>query len=143
MRWLRRFVSLPAVERGLLLRAAFVVGAIRLALWLLPFRRVLHAVLGLERSGRLATSRPTVGRLVWAIQVASRFVPVATCLTQALALQWLLMRSGHASRIHIGVKKGAGARFEAHAWVECNDQIVIGAPQAHDYLPLAAWKGAL
>ncbi|MEQ5787982.1 lasso peptide biosynthesis B2 protein [Erythrobacter sp. NFXS35] len=68
----------------------------------------------------------------WARQVArrierlARFVPGATCLTQALALQFVLARTGHASLLQIGVRKGADEAFSAHAWVTCNDRVVLG-----------------
>ena len=145
MRRLRKFISVPAADRVLLLRAAFVLAAVRLGLWLLPSRSVLDAA---ACQGRPAPKRRPLAspvpaeRLTWAIRGAARYIPAATCLTQALALQWLLLRFGHASRVHIGVRKAAGARFEAHAWVECGDKVVIGGPEAHDYIPLAAWQGS-
>lgn len=139
MRWLNKFMRLPAADGVLLMHAAFGLAAVRLGLWLLPLCSVQRAVEGF--SGRPSASAMPAHRLAWAIRAAARYVPAATCLTQALALQWLLMRSGHVSRIHIGVKKAAGARLEAHAWVECNGQVVIGGPAAYTYIPLAAWEG--
>jgi len=149
MRRLPKFISLPAAEGDLFVRAAFLIGAIRVGLWLLPSRAVLRALArqgqrapihrGPAREYRSSCGRMPVERLAWAIRAAARYVPAATCLTQAIALQWLLVWSGYAPRIHIGVRKGAKARFEAHAWVECNDQVVIGGAEPHDYLTLAAW----
>jgi hypothetical protein len=146
---LHKFISLPAADRDLLVRAAFLVGVVRMGLSLLPSRAVLRAFAwhgqpapihrDAAREHRASSSPVPVHRLVWAIRAAARYVPAATCLTQAVALQWLLVRSGYAPRIHLGVRKGTEARFEAHAWVECNDQVVIGGAEAHDYLTLAAW----
>jgi hypothetical protein len=65
--------------------------------------------------------------VAWAVAVASRFVPKATCLVQALAGQALLARRGHAARLHIGVSKPEG-RFEAHAWLEDEGRPILGAP---------------
>ena len=124
MRRLTRFISLPQAEQTLFLRALLRVGAIRLGLWLLPSRTVLHAVLGMEGRGRRGAGRHPVDRLAWAIRAAARYVPGATCLTQALALQWLLVRSGHISSVHLGAKKSPEGKFEAHAWVECDGLVV-------------------
>lgn len=49
-----------------------------------------------------------------------------SCLVQALALQYLLARSGHACTIHIGVRETGPGRFAAHAWVTCGEVVVLG-----------------
>jgi hypothetical protein len=56
----------------------------------------------------------------------SRFVPEASCLTQALTAQVLLKREGFDPRLQIGVARDAAGAFKAHAWVECGGQIVVG-----------------
>ena len=124
----KRFLRLPPADRGLFLRALFWVGAVRMALFVAPFqwvwrvcaRRPDHA----DHADRapVAAAVNRVDRIVWAVRAAARCVPHATCLTQALACQALLSRSGYASRLEIGVAKDgddAGRRFEAHAWVVC------------------------
>jgi len=141
VRRISRFLSLPPAERNLFLRAVCLVCAVRLGLWFLPSRTVLRGVLGLERPDGLSAHSHPVDRLAWAIRAAARYVPRATCLTQALALQWLLVRSGRVSRLHLGAKKSPQGTLEAHAWVECEDRVVIGGPQVQEYVPLAAWKG--
>lgn len=73
------------------------------------------------------------------IERLARAVPAASCLTQALALQWLMARAGHGCVLHVGVRRDAAGRFEAHAWVSCNGRIVLGAAQRSlaDFTPLA------
>jgi hypothetical protein len=132
-------MSLPRVEQVLLLRTLLVVSSVRLALWLLPIAAVRRMVL---TPGKRPTAGHPVPLLVWAVRAVSRTVPFATCLTQALALQYLLMRSGHASKIHIGARKDPAGKFEAHAWVECEDQVVIGGAGAQGFVPLTSWKGS-
>ena len=73
---------------------------------------------------------------MWAVRAVSRYVPGATCLTQALAAQALLTQSGRDSRIEFAVKKDEQRRFLAHAWVVCGEQIVIGRAEAEGYQPL-------
>jgi hypothetical protein len=56
----------------------------------------------------------------------AKFVPAASCLTQALALQAILARQGHPSVVRIGVAKSDNEEFAAHAWVECGGYVVLG-----------------
>lgn len=84
---------------------------------------------------RMPEGRPTPDAHFYARQLArrierlARLVPGASCLTQALALQWLLARAGHACELLVGVRRDETGRFAAHAWVACNGRIVLGAAQ--------------
>jgi hypothetical protein len=137
MRRVKRFVASSSQERRLLLRAFFLVAAVRAGLCVLPFRIVQNLTGKISNAGK--TIHPA-GRCVWAVRAVSRFVPGATCLTQALSAQTLLAQSGHDSRIEIGVAKDAQRRFRAHAWVVCGEEIVIGGAEVERYVPLAAWN---
>ena len=82
-------------------------------------------------------NQPAIDRIAWAVAVASRYVPMATCLTQALAGQMLLARWGHTAQLHIGVANGPGGNLEAHAWLESQGTIVIGdVGELSRYTPL-------
>ncbi len=110
------------VRGALLFQAWIVVAGYRLALWVLPWRVV-------SRTPRLSKRRttPTIEETSGAVQTAARFVPGATCLTQALALRALLARRGRASTLTLGVRNPVGA-LEAHAWLEAGGRIVLGDP---------------
>ena len=112
---MRKLLQLNSAERGLLIDAGILLMVFRAALWIMPWHRVsgLRPELRTSRAGRFS-----VGRMEWAVRNASRLVPGATCLTQALALHRLLACASYASSIHIGVAKKPGCGFEAHAWVE-------------------------
>jgi hypothetical protein len=125
---LRTFVSLPPVERGLVLRTLPLVAAIRVALWVVPLRRVGRLIRACEHLPFSIPADMPVSRLEWAVRAASRRVPMASCLTQALALQSLLVRSGRSSEVHIGVRKDAEAGLQSHAWVECEGNMLLSAP---------------
>ncbi len=73
------------------------------------------------------TARARGWRLDAKCLAVARLVPGASCLTQALALQWLLARAGHGCELLVGVRRDDTGRFAAHAWVACNDRIVLGA----------------
>jgi hypothetical protein len=103
-------------EAWLLLTAA------RIGLWVLRFGRVRALARGLAggRPGAPADSAEVVA----ALGRASRAVPRATCLVQALAGAVMLARHGHPASLRIGVGAGPGA--VAHAWVESGGTVVVG-----------------
>lgn len=95
--------------------------------------RIALSTIGYSRiSQRLARPPERSGSHFWAQQIARRvkrlapLVPHASCLVQALALQYLLGKTGHASQLHIGVRKDEQGKFLAHAWVTCNAKVVLG-----------------
>ena len=81
-------------------------------------------------------------QLVWAVKTVSRYLPGATCLTQAVAAQALLSQSGFPSQVEIGVAKDKGdlRRLQAHAWVVCQGQVVLGGQQPNDYNSMVVWE---
>lgn len=134
MRRLKRFFQLTGAERRILIQAGFVVGVTRAALWFLSADTVRRV------SARVA--RDTAGsleQLVWAVKAVSRYLPHATCLTQALAAQALLARSGFPSQVEIGVAKDDFHRLQAHAWVVCYGQTVLGGQQPNHYNSVMSW----
>ena len=120
-------------ERLFLVEALAIVVAIRLGLWLAPFKKVRSRVNKVGQRSVDSRKRGVlpVDRIAWTIRAVSEYVPGATCLTQALSGQVLLARRGYPSRLHIGVSKKPRGELEAHAWLECDGQIVLGD---HGYL---------
>lgn len=104
------------------------VVVVRVALSLLSPRRTMRATLRLQRwYGRPGRSSSLSDeRIAWAVTVASRRVPRATCLTQALATQALLARLGRTSALRIGVGRDEQGKVCAHAWVEVSGRAIIG-----------------
>jgi hypothetical protein len=132
MKGLQTLLRLRPDERGLVLRTLLLVGAIRVALWVLPLQRLQRVIGSWNSWEHLPLSVPNdmpVGRLVWAVRAASRRIPAASCLTQSLALHCLLTRAGHRSEIRIGVTKDTQAGFGAHAWVEYAGQPLLSDPE--------------
>jgi hypothetical protein len=134
---LTRFAAMLPRKRRLLLRAFICVSAIRIGLWIMDFAapRPRAKILRFREYSR----GDCVNEIVWAVRTVSRYFPGASCLTQALAAQALLARSNHQSRIEIGVVK-EGDRFAAHAWLMCDERIVLGGPDVTRYALLAAWE---
>ena len=140
MNSLRQFRDLPAVERKLLLQTFTLVASIRLLLWTVPFRF----------ARRLVSTRPAVSpalaqfpvkRLSWSVQASAKRIPGASCLTQALALQRLLVRAGHTADLRIGVAKDDVSRLASHAWLEHEGEVLIGDNgELERYSPILAWS---
>ncbi|MGH7665413.1 MAG: lasso peptide biosynthesis B2 protein [Gemmatimonadaceae bacterium] len=137
--------ALPPRERRLAVLAVSLVIVLRLVLWILPSRIILRSVRALGRA-RPRDVVPGVdpATVTWAVEAAGRRVPHATCLTRAIAAQLLLLRYGFASRLCLGVAHGRDAGFRAHAWLERDGTVVIGAHGVRDMtrLPDLAWPEA-
>jgi hypothetical protein len=125
-----KFFKLTHLEQGIFLRAWFLLGSMRMCLWMLPFESVQQLVKRYQQAPETATDVDTLKR---AILATSRYVPRCTCLVQALAMSLLLKRYGHASDLHIGVARNEEGKFMAHAWVERQGQVVIGGPNVEQY----------
>jgi hypothetical protein len=144
MKRFRKFLRLSSTQRRLLLAGALVVVCVRSLLWLLPFKHLVWLVERTAlRSARVAPRRVEEdrnGNIAWAATTAARYVPRATCLTQALAAQWLFAWFGHPTMLRIGVAKGYDKALNAHAWLESEGRVVVGGEalevQEYAVLPL-------
>ncbi len=123
---LRRYFGLGARHFGILCRAFVVVLAVRLILTFVKYRKIAQWIT-LQSPAAEPSSSPYV--IAWAVKHTSRIVPFASCLTQALALQFMLARRGHTSAIRVGVKNDQASSFRAHAWVIWDDTVLIGGTE--------------
>jgi hypothetical protein len=123
-RKLRSYARLSPRERRLAIRTISLVALVRLGLWLLPFRTLQRWCEALARPKQAATAETR--EIVWAIRLASRYVPCSTCLVQSLAAQILLARHGLESQVHIGVARDQERGFRAHAWVQSQGKVIVG-----------------
>lgn len=127
----RRWASLAAWRLAWI--ALTKVVWVRVALWRWPYARVRARLLTdrtrdgsrTERAMPATTHDPR--DLAWAVRATARRLPEAWCLTQALALEALMSESGLRPDLRIGVARNADGAFEAHAWVEFEGHVVIGA----------------
>lgn len=138
---LQKFLVLPSEERRLLVQASFWLGAVRIALRVVPFGGLLNRM---EMVARHPASHVNAERITWAVDTASRYIPGArTCLPRALATTILLRRAGHPADLRIGLARGSGSRTEAHAWVESEGRVVIGAQERERYVLISGMRGAV
>jgi hypothetical protein len=91
-------------------------------LWLLPWRVAGRVPFVAAPSGGAAP----VDDVIHAIRSASRYVPAASCLTQAIALRAMLARRGQPAVLNLGVRNPAYGRLDAHAWLEADGRVILG-----------------
>lgn len=139
---LRTLRDLTASERDLLTRTMPLVLAVRIALWLLPSRVIVRRVQRASARVAMAGRRHhTPDSIAWAVDAAARRIPRASCLTQAVAAQYLLRRNGHVSELRIGVARGSDG-FRAHAWIEQGGRILVGGAGSAVFTPLPGFSDA-
>ena len=125
MRRLHKLWASPPRFKGLLAEAL-------VRLWLLAVFRFLPLpgrAQWLMRAHRVSQPRrsvPSSEEICRAVDVSARFVPGATCLVKAQVGCAMLTRFGYAAEIKIGVLKKS-SNLEAHAWVESEGLVVLGA----------------
>lgn len=128
---LRKLWARPWADWWLLGQAVFLTVIVRLSLAIWSIRRVVQ---GLYDRGRRRAQKPNNRddayhrRVTWAANaVGYRLLPKRPCLTQALVVQYLLLRRGDDSAsLHVGVTKGEDGQLLAHAWVQREDRVIIG-----------------
>lgn len=138
----RGLLALHAGERVLLSVVLVMIVLIRLLLWVLAPRTSLLLVRRLAALGPRAAraTRPSAERLAWMVKAASRAVPRATCLTQAVAGQLLLRHYGYDSALCLGVAKSTSDDFLAHAWIEHDQRVLVGGGYLGAFVRLPALR---
>jgi Transglutaminase-like superfamily len=122
-----RFLGWPYPKKKLLLQVFVLIARIRICLWLIPSKTLKGYISTPELPrGDQASNWDTVNELVDYVRFCSRFVPYATCLTQALATRSMLRRMGQNCMLKIGVDKDQDHKLLAHAWIEVDGKIIIG-----------------
>jgi hypothetical protein len=116
------------------------MGLVRVGIWVLTFRQTRGILQSLARRHYQQTGADpaVVDRIAWAVTVAGRYVPRATCLIQAVTAYLLLNQAGIPARAQIGVRRDSEDRFLAHAWVESGGRVILGGRDAIGFTPLYA-----
>ena len=137
MTLLGKFFRLDGSDRWLLVRCACLLAAMRVALFIVPIRR-LHASFAAREPDR-AVGRYSPEQIAWAIRSAARLVPGASCLPRALAAQLMLRRHGHAAQLRIGIARTEDGALTGHAWVDSDVAVALGGddPLRYTAVPLS------
>lgn len=126
----RKIASLEWRDRFELLPASVSLLWARVMLRAVHFPRALRwaeaRLVGPAHAG-LYLDRHTERRIRAVERVGHHLFPRNPCLTEALVVHRLLRRKGYPSLLRIGVRKASQSELEAHAWVESQGVVVIGA----------------
>ncbi|NMG05976.1 lasso peptide biosynthesis B2 protein [Brasilonema sp. UFV-L1] len=148
MKQLRKFLKLSGSDRHLLAITLILLGAMRLGLFFLTFRNLLKLLQKIDKQNvrfpfETHGSQISVGKIVWAVNVGTRYMPGgAKCLARALTTQFLMNRYGYSCELRIGVAKEKGGQLEAHAWIEYQGRVAIGnLPELSRFIPLPSLEG--
>lgn len=137
-RW-RRYRNLSLEERGLILRGMVLLSLTVLGLRTMSFRRCREFI---RKFSLTPLSPPQIqadrrteirGKLVSAMNAVERNGPWRpNCLERSLALWWLLQLKGVDGELLVGGRMNLG-RFEAHAWVEWEGQVLNDSTDVHKH----------
>lgn len=133
-RRIKQYNQLPGHEKRILFLAWQRSWQVRISLWLYSYKqtrsRIEDQYTSKEKKPQNSVS---AGRVAYLVMAASKWVFSSTCLTRALVGEWMLKESGFNPSLHIGVKKGEGKNFEAHAWLEMDGEKLIGGSAAEGF----------
>ncbi|MBX7060234.1 MAG: lasso peptide biosynthesis B2 protein [Pyrinomonadaceae bacterium] len=112
----------------MIIHSLFWLTYFRLGLWVCPSVVTKRAITDADNGAMLPgqeIDKEMLSKIVRTIRRCSRYVPFASCLTQALAAKRILRSYGQTSKVKIGVAT-KDSTIEAHAWLEVADKIVLG-----------------
>jgi hypothetical protein len=135
------WTSQPPARRALALEAALALAGFRLALALVPFRRIAGRLgtLGAESPATVDPGQDALALEVqWAVAAAGRRLPwPSRCLVRALAGWWMLRRRGIPTTLHFGVAEAGEGPIQAHAWLRCGTRMVCGGEERERFRTIA------
>ena len=140
------FLRAPPAVRRMALEATLLLALARALVLFVPMRHwrdrldtsphpVAPASRAPARGSDPAATARTVGRLVE--RVAGRLPFDASCLSQAMASQWMLRHRGIGSKLQLGARRRADRTVAFHAWLTAAGVRVVGGPRAKTYAVLS------
>jgi hypothetical protein len=141
---IRKLLGLSSSDKLLLVESMAMLSLIKVGLWLLPFRTLRRLLVKHEESSAVkAEDEQLIRNVTGSIKKIGLSLPLfKNCLNQALAAQVLLNRRGQRVKLCIGVARQDGEEFQAHAWLESHDRIVLGRlKKQRTFTPLPSFEG--
>lgn len=119
-----RVVRLGVRHFATLTRTMLVVAGFRIALVFFKYRQIAQRIT--VRAPSKIVDKQAAYVAAWSVKQVSRVIPFASCLTQALSVQYLLAKLGFSSVIRVGMRLDTTDAIHAHAWVLFEDLVLIG-----------------
>ena len=116
-------------ERRWLAVSLVLLPATMLALRVVPVRTLRRIAERRRGPEPRLPDRARADRIAHMVAAAATYGPFpATCLPQALVLQWLLRRHGMHGELRFGATT-AGGELSAHCWIELDGEPLIDSPE--------------
>lgn len=139
---LERFTALRLCDKILLLHTLLVLAFAKMVILFIPLKKIAPRLGELNGTTAVSLTQQQLQqaeRVKHFILMVSGNVPWnSVCLDQALAAMLLLRRYKIPCRLCLGVKKNeAQKKLDAHAWIECDDTILVGGIRSRLYTKVA------
>jgi hypothetical protein len=122
-----KFLLWPSSDKRLLLEAFLMVIGVRIALSIFPYKKLSCGLCYLTTGmAKQSTNPELIKKVAKFVLESGRYIPYASCLTQALTASTILRRHGQDSSLKIGVDKDGSGRLVAHAWIEVDGKTILG-----------------
>ncbi|MTK63718.1 MAG: lasso peptide biosynthesis B2 protein [Methanobacterium sp.] len=131
MQILNGYIKLSKTRKNLVLKSLLITILIRISLHIISFSRINNYITSISKSGK--NNGEKLEDILWAVEVASDLIPRSTCLTTAIVGYFMLSKYDYSSNLKVGVIRED--KFEAHAWLEMDNNIVLGKLDT-EYVPL-------
>ena len=132
-----------AAEWALAAEALLLLAGFRMALTLVPVRRILQGVAGGSSELKVAPSqrdRTIAVRVRWAVEAVVRHSPVRfVCFPQALTGYVMLRRRRVCGTMIYGMARSATGELIAHTWLMLGERCVLGGEAAGEYTAVERW----
>ena len=117
----------------LLTMAIATLASVRIGLAIVKFPAMYRFLHRFEPRELKRSPRYSKEELIWSVNQASRCIPGGTnCLARALTGRFLLARQGYRTDLRIGVAPGESQGIEAHAWLECQNEVLMGQVESFE-----------
>jgi hypothetical protein len=131
---LRKAFALSASDWLLIAQTWLWFVAVEVGLGCLPLQKLLRIIQrpGKAQRGTKREEEPrhaTPERLAYCVGLTTRLhLHDPTCLKKALVLYTLLTRRDFNAQLFIGAARATNGKLDAHAWLECQGKVLLGAP---------------
>lgn len=139
----RTWRSLAPADRRAFWRAVLLVPTMHVVVRVVGFNRLQQRVARVGPSSRESLpAAQAVRRCAVSVSRVKQYSPLrGNCLSQSLALVWMLRREGVEPQLRLGVRI-QDAKFDAHAWVEHEGRVLNDTQDVHTrFAPLAGKTG--
>ncbi|MBF0497793.1 MAG: lasso peptide biosynthesis B2 protein [Deltaproteobacteria bacterium] len=139
----RKFAAWSRTEQLLLLEASLFLGLARLAIMVLPFRRIaphLGQYMAVSPEEIDQENSTELRGIAQAIDTAGRHLPwECKCLVQAMAAKVMLRRRRIPCTLYLGLAKDQSRNLQAHAWLRSGRLILTGRNGMETYTVVATF----